>query len=199
MRQSCPYFPGSIWHNKAEEHAITITIDSKHWALGECCESRSHNTHQSLNERALSENWNYVMISVCGVRVVARAGEGGDSTAGSVFSVVSRRLDRRRLARRGCRHPAVTLYHLQPGRCPAHHHTTPPPACASVEHSPGQGLACWWWWWWRVKVVQCFPVKNAARHQAAAPVHHVATTPLQAASVLAPIDPEYGNYYPGSQ
>ena len=107
------------------------------------------------------------MISVCGVRVVARAGEGGDSTAGSVFSVVSRRLDRRRLARRGCRHPAVTLYHLQPGRCPAHHHTTlaPPPACASVELSPGQGLPCWCWWWWRVKVVQCFPGKNAARHQ----------------------------------
>ena len=35
LRQSCPYFPGSIWHNKAEEHAIAITIDSKHWALGE--------------------------------------------------------------------------------------------------------------------------------------------------------------------
>ena len=83
LRQSCPYFPGSIWHNKAEEHAIaiTITIDSKHWALGECCESRAEAIihHQSLNERALSENWNYVMISqsVCGVRVVARAGREG--------------------------------------------------------------------------------------------------------------------------
>ena len=136
------------------------------------------------------------MISVCGVRVVARAGEGGDSTAGSVFSVVSRRLDRRRLARRGCRHPAVTLYHLQLGRCPAHHHTTPPPACASVELSPGQGL---------VLVVagescpmfpgeECSPAPGSSTCTPRG--HH---TPLQAASVLAPIDPEYGNYYPGSQ
>ena len=81
------------------------------------------------------------MISVCGVRVVARAGEGGDSTAGSVFSVVSRRLDRRRLARRGCRHPAVTLYHLQPGRCPAHHHTTTTTTMCQCGAQPGPGAA----------------------------------------------------------
>ena len=57
--------------------------------------------------------------------------------------------------------------------CPA---TTPPPAgdmCqCGAQPGPGAGLGCWCWW--RVKVVRCFPVKNAARLEAAAPVHHVA-------------------------
>ena len=141
------------------------------------------------------------MISECGVRVVARAGEGGDSTAGSVFSVVSRRLDRRRLARRGCRHPAVTLYHLQLGRCPAHHHTTTTTSMCQCGAQPGPGAGL-------VLVVvvvagescpmfpgeECSPAPGSST--CTPRDHH---TPLQAASVLAPIDPEYGNYYPGSQ
>ena len=153
--------------------------------------------HQSLNERALSENWNYVMISVCGVRVVARAGEGGDSTAGSVFSVVSRRLDRRRLARRGCRHPAVTLYHLQPGRCPAHHHTTTTTTMCQCGAQPGPGAGL-------LVVVagescpmfpgeECSPAPGSSTCTPRG--HHTTAGRICAA----PIDPEYGNYYPGSQ
>ena len=137
-------------------------------------------------------------ISVRGVRVVARAGEGGDSTAGSVFSVVSRRLDRRRLARRGGRHPAVTLYHLQPGRCPAHHHTTTTSMCqCGAQPGPGAGLLL-------VLVVagescpmfpgeECSPAPGSSTCTPRG--HHTTAGRICAA----PIDPEYGNYYPDSQ
>ena len=111
--------------------------------------------------------------------------EGGDSTAGSVFSVVSRRLDRRRLARRGCRHPAVTLYHLQPGRCPAHHHTSTTTSTSMCQcgAQPGPGAVL-------LVVVagescpmfpgeECSPAPGSSTCTPRG--HH---TPLQAASVL---------------